>query len=49
MELDPRIIMWNYSFTAKINFFGPATNVGNTGSVIKYVEANIFDAFPEVE
>jgi hypothetical protein len=26
MDLNPRIIMWDYSFTARINLFGPMTN-----------------------
>jgi hypothetical protein len=28
MDLNPRIIMWNYSFTAKINLFGPLSDTG---------------------
>lgn len=50
MELAQRIIVWNYSFTAKINFFGPAKDLGGSGEngpIVKFVEANIFDSFPE--
>lgn len=46
MELSPRVILWNYSFTAKINFFGPL-NVGIP--FIRNVEVNLFSAEPEIE
>jgi hypothetical protein len=28
MDLNPRIIMWDYSFTARINLFGPLSGTG---------------------
>lgn len=28
MEITPRIIMWDYSFTARINLFAPLSNTG---------------------
>ena len=36
MDLNPRIIMWEYSFTAKINLFSNITD----SSIIKTVSAN---------
>lgn len=39
MELSPRILIWDYSFTSKINLFGPLLDA----PVIKYIEANIYD------
>jgi hypothetical protein len=57
MELNPRIIMWNYNFTAKINLFKPLIDLGEGGDggdgsgggggLIRFVEVNIFDSFPE--
>ena len=38
MDLNPRIIMWDYSFTARINLFGPMNN----SSIILSVDNNIF-------
>lgn len=38
-ELDPRIVMWDFSFTAKINLFGPV----RTSGLIKQTETNLYD------
>ena len=39
MDLNPRIIMWDYSFTARINLFGPLVE----SPIITYTGNNIFD------
>jgi hypothetical protein len=44
MDLNPRIIMWDYSFTARINLFGPINNTG----IIKYISGNVFDINKEL-
>lgn len=45
MDLNPRIIMWDYSFTARINMFGPLSN----SSVILNIDNNIFINTADVE
>jgi hypothetical protein len=45
MDLNPRIIMWDYSFTARINLFAPLSDV----SVIKYIENTFYDINEEEE
>lgn len=39
MDLNPRIIMWDYSFTARINLFGPMID----SPIITYTETDILD------
>jgi hypothetical protein len=39
MDGPSRMIMWNFNFTAKINFFGPLSDTG----VIRYVDIDIND------
>lgn len=39
MEINPRIIMWDYSFTARINMFGPMVN----SSIVDEVGINFID------
>jgi hypothetical protein len=39
MEVNSRMIMWTYNFTAKINLFGPLSDTG----VIRYVDIDLLD------
>lgn len=44
MDLNPRIIMWDYSFTARINLFGPMSNT----NVIKATNINFLNNLEEI-
>ena len=41
LELDPRIIMWEYNFTAKINIFGKLSDTG----IIRHITINFNDYY----